>query len=61
MSCNRQGSECAKISTILESDQAERNDHKENGFLMHMPAKQEGCVTAERDRTDEHFPTGLSE
>jgi hypothetical protein len=41
--------EGAEISTVLECEQAEGDDDKEDGFLMDMPAEEKGGVAAERE------------
>ncbi len=59
MSCDCQRSKGAKVSPILECQQAEWNDHKEDSFLMNMPAEQKRRVAAKRDGADECFPCWL--
>lgn len=58
MPCHSQRSECAKVSTVPERYQTERDNDKENGLLMDVPAKEERCVAAKRHCTDESFPSG---
>lgn len=53
-----QGSECTEVSPVSERHQAERDDDKEDGLLVDMPAKQEGCVATERHCTDKCLPCG---
>lgn len=57
MTSDSQGSESAKISTILERDQAEWNDHEQDCLLVDMPAEQERCVATQRYSTNEGLPS----
>lgn len=57
MSGNCQWSEGTEVSTIFECDQTERNDNEEHGLLVHMPAKQEGGISTQSDRSDESIPS----
>lgn len=61
MSRNRQRSEGAEVATVLEGDETEWDDNEENGFLVHMPAKEERCIATEGDRTDKGIPTAWVE
>lgn len=57
MTSNSQGSESAKISTILERYQAEWNYHEQDCLLVDMPAEQERCVATQRYSTNEGLPS----
>lgn len=61
MACNSQGSECTKESTVVERNQAEGNDDQEDGFLVNVPAEEEGRVTAECDCAHKRLPRWLVE
>lgn len=56
MSGNCQRSEGTEVTTILECDQTEGNDNEEDGLFVHMPAKQEGGIATESDRSDKSIP-----
>jgi len=56
MTSDSQGPESAKESAVMKCNQAKWNDDKQNRFLVNMPAKEEGSVTAERDCTDKRLP-----
>lgn len=55
------GSEGAKVASVLERQQAERDDDEEDGFFVDVPAEEEGSVAAERDGRDEGFPSRFQE
>lgn len=61
MAGDGQRAKSPEIPAILESYQTEGNDHKQDCFFVDVPAKEEGCVTAERHSTDKSFPGGLVE
>lgn len=56
MSCHGEWSESAKVSSVLQRDETEGKNDQQNGFLMNMPAKQEGRVAAEGHSSDEVVP-----
>jgi hypothetical protein len=56
MARDRQRPESAKESAVMQRDQTERNDNKQDCLFMNMPAKEEGRVSTERDRTNKRFP-----
>ena len=49
----------AEVSTIFQCEQAERYNHKQYGFLVDMPAEQEGSVATQSKRRDECIPVWL--
>jgi len=51
-----QRAEGAEVSTVAEGHQAERDDDKQNCFLMNVPAEEERGVAAQSDRTNEGLP-----
>jgi len=58
MASNSQWPKCAEVATVLESDQTEGNDDQKNGFLVHMPAEEEGCISAESQSSYKYLPVG---
>lgn len=61
MSGDCERTESAKVSTVLQGQQAERNDDQENRFFVHMPPEQEGRISTESDSTNKDFPSWLQE
>jgi hypothetical protein len=61
MAGHGQRSEGTEISSVFESNQAERDDDEEYGLLMDVPAEQERRIAAEGDRTDERVPCRLEQ
>ena len=61
MPSNSQGAECTERSPVLQGYQTERDDDKQDRFLMHMPPEEERGVAAEGDRANENFPSWLDE
>lgn len=61
MSRHSQRPERAKVTPVLQSDQAEWNDHQQNGLLVDVIAKQEGRVAAQCYSSDEVVPGGVHE
>jgi hypothetical protein len=41
MACYSEWAERSQVSAVVERNQAEGNDDKENGFLVDVPAEQE--------------------
>ena len=56
MACHSEGSEGAEVATVVERDQAERNDDQQNRFLVDMPAEEERGVSAESGSCHEYRP-----
>lgn len=56
-----QGSEGAKIPTVLECDEGEWDDDEQDGLLVDVPAEEERGVPAERNGADEAGPGGIEE
>lgn len=61
MPCHGQRSESPQVTSIFERGQAERDDDKQNSFLMDMPAEEERRVATECHGANERLPTGLEE
>lgn len=56
----REGAEGAEVASVFEGEEAEGDDDEEDGFLVDMPAEEEGRVAAECEGADEVVP-GRSE
>ena len=56
MACDSQRTEGAEVATVFQRDERKRDDDEENGFLVDVPAEEEGCVAAEGDGADELLP-----
>lgn len=56
-----QGSECTKISSILERNEAEGNDDKQDSFLVNVPTEQERRITAECGCSNKGMPARAEE
>lgn len=56
MTRNCQRPEGAQITTIFQRDEAERDDDKQNGFFVYVPAEEEGGITAECQGCDKVCP-----
>lgn len=52
--CKR--SESAKVASILECKEAERDDDKQDGLLVDVPTEEERGVGAKGDGRDEVWP-----
>lgn len=49
------------MTTVVEGDEAERNYDKQDGFLMNVPAEEEGGVGTECGGCDEVGPCWAEE
>jgi hypothetical protein len=56
MASNRQRPEGTEKSAVVEGNQTEGDNNQEDRFLVDMPAKEEGSVTAKRYCTDKRLP-----
>ena len=56
MACHSQWAEGAEMATVVERDQAERNDDEQNRFFVDVPAEEEGGVSAESGSCHEVRP-----
>ncbi len=56
-----EGAESTEISAIAEGDKGCGNEDQQNGFLMDVPAEEEGGVGAEGGGADEGGPGGVEE
>lgn len=45
-----------KVAAVLEREQGKWNEDEEDGFLVHVPAKEKGGIGAEGNGTDKSFP-----
>jgi hypothetical protein len=61
MACYGERAESSKVSTVVECDQAEGDDDKENGFLVDVPAKEERGVGTKGGSGDEVGPCRTEE
>lgn len=61
MACHSQWAEGAEMATVVERDQAERNDDEQNRFLVNMPAEEERGVSAESGSCHEIGPCRAQE
>lgn len=59
MSCDRKGTESAKVSSVFESNQAEWDDDQEDSLLVDVPTKQERGISAESDSAHKSIPGGI--
>lgn len=50
-----------KVPSVFEREEAEGDDDEQDGFLVHVPAEEEGGVGAEGEGGDEACPGGLEE
>jgi hypothetical protein len=46
VACHSEWAEGAKMSAIVQRNQAERNDDQQNGLFMDMPAEEERGIGA---------------
>lgn len=53
--------EGAEVAAIAESDERGGDEDQENGFLVDVPAEEEGGVGAEGGGADEGGPCGVEE
>lgn len=51
-----QGPEGPEVSPIFQSNETEGNDDEENRFLVNMPTKEKGRISAESDGTNKRIP-----
>jgi hypothetical protein len=61
MACYGEWAERSKVSAIIERNQAEGDDDKENSFLMDVPAEEERGVGAEGGSCDKVGPCRTEE
>jgi hypothetical protein len=61
MACYSEWAERSEVSAVVERDQAEGNDDKENGFLVDVPAEEERGVGAEGGGRDKVGPRWAEE
>lgn len=61
MTRNCERPESAQVSSVFQREEAEGDDDEEDRFLMDMPAEEERCVAAERDRCHKIVPRWLEE
>jgi hypothetical protein len=53
---NRQRPKGAEEPAVVKGDQTERNDDKEDRFLVNVPTKEEGSVATQRDCANKRLP-----
>ena len=56
MSGDCQWPEGAQVASVFQGEQGERDKYQENGFLVYVPAEEEGGIGAERESGDEGVP-----
>lgn len=56
VACHGERPECAQVPPVLKREQTERDNDKEHGLLMDVPAEEERRVTAERDGANKVVP-----
>lgn len=56
-----QGTEGAQMASVLERDEAERDDDEEDGLFVDVPAKQKRGISTQRDGPYEAVPGGQPE
>ena len=61
VACHSQWAEGTEVATIVERDQAERNDDQQNRFLVDVPAEEERGVSAEGGSCHEVRPCRAQE
>jgi hypothetical protein len=61
VTCYSERAESSQVSAVVERDQTEGNDDKENGFLVDVPAKKKRGVGAEGGSCDKVGPRRAKE
>lgn len=56
VACHRKGPEGTEVPSVLECNQAERDDYKEDGLLVDMPPEEERSVPTQGQRTYKGIP-----
>jgi len=56
-----QGSKCAQVSTVFESNETERYNDEQDSFLVDMPSEEEGSIATKSDCSDEGVPGWIQE